>query len=204
MLAFRNYRTSTVFGKAIHKPTLYTIVRAVRNYFCKSELLSYSKQLSEVQLNLLYTFLSQKLRSHFHYGTYYELRILFNTLTTYSHYKESHKVPVFHRLTRCGSLSSQANRSWAGKESPAFYRIVRFITAFTRARHLALSCANPEAFVKDLKHGRFLWGRVVSTSHNPQYGGSPPVGCPRLLIQYIRSYPPNWMPFLHPQPEDAP
>jgi hypothetical protein len=35
-----------------------------------------------------------------------------------------------------------------------------------------------------------LWGRVVSPSPNPQSGGPPTVGCPRLLIQYIRSYPP--------------
>ena len=34
--------------------------------------------------------------------------------------------------------------------------------------------------------------------------GPPLVGCPRLLIQYIHSYPPYWRPFLHPHPEDAP
>jgi len=45
---------------------------------------------------------------------------------------------------------------------------------------------------------------VVSISPKPQAGGPPLVGCPRLLIQYIRSYSPNWRPFLHPQPEDAP
>jgi hypothetical protein len=33
------------------------------------------------------------------------------------------------------------------------------------------------------------WG-VVSTSPNPQAGGPPFVGCPWLLIQNIRSYPP--------------
>jgi len=33
-------------------------------------------------------------------------------------------------------------------------------------------------------------GRVVSPPPNPQAGGPPTVGCPRLLIQYIRSYPP--------------
>ena len=32
----------------------------------------------------------------------------------------------------------------------------------------------------------------------------PLVGCPQLLIQYIRSYLPYWRPFLHPQLEDAP
>jgi hypothetical protein len=31
---------------------------------------------------------------------------------------------------------------------------------------------------------------VVRPPPNPQAGGPPPVGCPRLLIQYIRSYPP--------------
>jgi len=34
-----------------------------------------------------------------------------------------------------------------------------------------------------------LWG-VVSTSPNAQPGGLPIVGCPQLLIQYIRNYPP--------------
>jgi len=34
--------------------------------------------------------------------------------------------------------------------------------------------------------------------------GPPLVGSPRLLIQYIRSYPPYWGPFLYPQPENAP
>jgi hypothetical protein len=41
------------------------------------------------------------------------------------------------------------------------------------------------------------------TSPNPQ-AWSHLLGCPRLLIQYIRSYPPYWRPFFHPQPEDAP
>jgi len=47
------------------------------------------------------------------------------------------------------------------------------------------------------------WG-VVSTSHKHPAGGPTLIGCLRLLIQYIRSYPPYWMPFLDPQPEDAP
>jgi hypothetical protein len=34
-----------------------------------------------------------------------------------------------------------------------------------------------------------LWG-VVSPPPNPQAGGPPTFGCPRLLIQYILSYPP--------------
>ena len=49
-----------------------------------------------------------------------------------------------------------------------------------------------------------LQGGVVNTSPNPQAGGPPHVGCPRLLIQFIRSYPPYQRPFLYPQPEAAP
>ena len=50
----------------------------------------------------------------------------------------------------------------------------------------------------------FSRGGVVSASPNPQAGGPPLVGCPRLLIPFIRSYPPYRRPFLHPQPEDTP
>jgi hypothetical protein len=35
-----------------------------------------------------------------------------------------------------------------------------------------------------------LRGRVVRPPPNPQAGGPPTVGCTRLLIKYIRSYPP--------------
>jgi hypothetical protein len=43
---------------------------------------------------------------------------------------------------------------------------------------------------------KFLrWG-VFSPAPNPQTVGPPSVSCPRLLIQYIRSY--------HPYPEDFP
>jgi hypothetical protein len=50
----------------------------------------------------------------------------------------------------------------------------------------------------------FLRRGVVSTLPNPQAGEPPLVSCPRLLIQFIHSYPPYRRPFLHPQPEDAP
>ena len=49
-----------------------------------------------------------------------------------------------------------------------------------------------------------LQGGVVSPLPKPQAGGPPLVGCPRLLIQFIRSYPPYRRPFLYAQPEDAP
>ena len=42
-----------------------------------------------------------------------------------------------------------------------------------------------------------LQWRVVSTLPNSQAGGPPLVGYPHLLIQYIRSNPPHWRPFIH-------
>jgi hypothetical protein len=62
-----------------------------------------------------------------------------------------------------------------------------------------------EAFCVNISwHDMFKWREVVSPSPNPQARGPPLVGCPRLHILYIRSYPPYWRPFLHPRPEDAP
>ena len=45
---------------------------------------------------------------------------------------------------------------------------------------------------------------LLAPRPNPQAGGPPLVGSPRLLIQFIRSYPPYRRSFLHPLPEDAP
>ena len=49
-----------------------------------------------------------------------------------------------------------------------------------------------------------LQGGVISTSPNPQAGGPLLIGSPRLIIQFIHSYPPYRRPFLYPQPGDAP
>jgi len=51
---------------------------------------------------------------------------------------------------------------------------------------------------------RFDREELLALCPTPQAGGPPLVGCPRVFIQYIRSYPPYCRPFLHPQPEDAP
>ena len=54
-----------------------------------------------------------------------------------------------------------------------------------------------------VQKGQFLRLAVVINSPKPQAGGPPVFCCPRMFIQYIRSYCPYWRPFLHPQPEDA-
>jgi hypothetical protein len=46
---------------------------------------------------------------------------------------------------------------------------------------------------------QFLGEELLATWRTSNLEDPPPVGCPRLLIQYIRSYPPYRRPFLHPQ-----
>jgi hypothetical protein len=64
--------------------------------------------------------------------------------------------------------------------------------------------SRPEANISVSQQSDFLTVKVFSTSLNHQAGGPPPVGRPRPLIQYMRSYAPYWRPFLHPQTGDAP
>ena len=93
------------------------------------------------------------------------------------------------------------------KKFPAF-GTSKFITVRTHKRPPPV----PGLFCLQRKHLAYEYfitfcfsrGEVVSASPNPQAGGPPLVGYPRLLIQFIRSYPPYRRPFLHPQPEDTP
>jgi hypothetical protein len=101
-----------------------------------------------------------------------------------------------------------ANSLAAAVSEPALYRLLTFhvliscssFVAFVVAKHQSKS----EARVHFPQQSQFLRRGVVKISPNPQAGGQPLVGCPRLLIQYIRSYPSYRRPPLHPQPEDAP
>jgi hypothetical protein len=118
------------------------------------------------------------------------------------------------------SPSWEANSTLSqSRNPPAFYRTRRFITVFTRVRHLSLSWSrlikstpsNPiylrsiltlsshlrlglpsASFLQALHLVQcwFLrWG-VVSPPSNSWAGQPPLVGYPWLLIQYICSYPP--------------
>jgi hypothetical protein len=86
----------------------------------------------------------------------------------------------------------------ASQEFPRIYGTRKFLTVPTRARHQRKHLSWVILNIYFLRRG------VVSTSPNPQAGGPPLVSCPRLFIQFIRSYLPYRRPFLHPQPEDAP
>ena len=50
----------------------------------------------------------------------------------------------------------------------------------------------------------FFYGEVLAPRPTPKLKDHPSSACLRLLIQYIRSYPPYRRSFLHPQSEDAP
>ena len=54
------------------------------------------------------------------------------------------------------------------------------------------------------KKASFYGEELLAPRPTPKLEGPPLVGCLRLFIQYIRSYPPYRRPSLHPQLEDAP
>jgi hypothetical protein len=140
-------------------------------------------------------------------------------------------VPPLSHLTSCTPTTSNlylANSLSAALSEPALYRLLTFHVPNKMSLYLFLL---HDASPRNTPHRRTEWGSslppdsfasrgfisheyyvtfcfsrggVVSTSPNPQAGGPPLVGCPRLLIQCICSCPPYRRPFLHPQPEDAP
>jgi len=110
------------------------------------------------------------------------------------HVLQSHSYITYLLTPWCRVLLEKLTGLQLGKKFPAFHGTRRFITALTSVRYPAC-----ERFLTN-----FLQWEVVITSPNPQAGGPPLVGCPRLLIQFIRSYPPYQRLFLYPHPEDTP
>ena len=91
------------------------------------------------------------------------------------------------------------------KNFHAFYGIWKFITAFTIAHHLFLSWKIRAYLVRGLSElfatWYFLSRGLNRTSPKPLGEGPTLVGCPRLIIYYIRSI---LRPFFYLQPEDTP
>jgi len=83
---------------------------------------------------------------------------------------------------------------------PSCYETLKFITVFTRTRDWSLpllslpnNSSKPKALCDISQHADFLRWEVVGLSLNappPQDGDPPLIGCLRLLIKYISSYPP--------------
>jgi hypothetical protein len=130
---------------------------------------------------------------------FYSFKFLIDLL----HVSVPHATPCCYQLKLWINLLNYSivTGSELVKEFPAFYGTRRFMSANKLAHQLA---AQVLGFLYEHFTTWYVlrWG-VVSTLPIHQAGGPPRVGCPRLLVQYIRSYAPYWRLSLHPQPEDT-
>jgi len=117
--------------------------------------------------------------------------------------------PVHTHTSHFLKVHLLVNSLAAAVSEPTQYRLLTFqvpylMTLFRCLGRNKISVQVSEAYCLSVsQEDTFLRWWVVSTSPNPPAGGPPFLGCPRLPIPYIRSYPPYWRLFLHPQSEDA-
>ena len=119
-------------------------------------------------------------------------------------------------LTYLLTYSKEQSPSWEGNPFSACQEFSRILWN-PKVHYYIHTCPQPVPILSQLdpvkvsvqvrgfmrENITFLRPGVI-TSTNPQPAGPHRFGCPRLLIQYIRSYPPYWRPFLQPQLEGAP
>jgi hypothetical protein len=122
----------------------------------------------------------------------------------------SYCAPLFHLTSFAPTKSNLylANSLASVVGEPDLYRLLTFYVLNLMSLFHCLDRTKVSVQVR----GTFLcivnlpFFTVRSCQHiaQPPSWRTPLVGCPWLLIQYIRSYPPYWSPFLHLQPEDVP
>jgi hypothetical protein len=106
--------------------------------------------------------------------------------------------PPFSHLTSCTPTKCNLyfSHSLATAFSmPALQRQLPFLVPSVMSIFRCLSLATESVLVRrSLQHfvrnQTFFGGRLLIPPPNPQAVRPPPFGCPRLLIQHIRSYPP--------------
>ena len=112
-------------------------------------------------------------------------------------------MPSLSHLTSCTSTKCKlypANSLAAAVSEPALYGLLTLqvpnLMSILRCLVRTKVLVQVQGFLCEKLRNKFFLRWVVSTSPNLQAGGPPLAGCPRLLIQYIRSYRPYWRPFL--------
>jgi hypothetical protein len=114
--------------------------------------------------------------------------------------------------------SWEVNSSSASQEFPSFYGTRRFITEFTRGRHLSLSWASsipwlgsyqrigpgPRLFCLFRNIIIFYGEGLLVPRLTPKLEDHPFSAVRDCLFNVFAATLHNWKPFLHPQPEDAP
>ena len=114
--------------------------------------------------------------------------------------------PSFSHLASCTPNKSNlhlANNPAATESESVLYRPITFQVKNLMPLFHWWGCTKLLAHVHISKSSKFLRCGIFSTSSKTKTVVPPVVGSPRLLIQYIRCYPPFWRPFLLPQPDDV-
>jgi hypothetical protein len=108
--------------------------------------------------------------------------------------KEVDTVPVhnlFHNIPYLSGLSRSRNTSFM--EASTFLH-VHYRVQNSQPPFFSSTKESVRSHVQHFVTCCLFTASSLHPSPNPQAGGPPPVGCPRLLTQYIRSCPPYWRP----------
>jgi hypothetical protein len=91
------------------------------------------------------------------------------------------------------------------KKFPTFYGTRRFITAFTRARHVSLSKNCPGSRLCTLFRRLIIFygEELLAPCPTPKLENHPLSAVCDCLFNVFAATLHNWRPFFHPQPEDA-
>jgi hypothetical protein len=107
-------------------------------------------------------------------------------------------VPPLSHLTSWTTTKSNVyltNSLATAVSDPGLYRLLTFHLPNLKSLFHCLWCTKwpiqVRGFMKCFVTCSVLQWKVLSTSPNTRAGGPPLVGCPRLLIQHIRSCPPH-------------